>query len=315
MLLSVIIPTYRRVYSVTRLLDCLARQDTDGFEVLVVDGSGDGTPDHAAFVCLTEAHAHHLDIRLLSAPKGLTRQRNAGLRAARGAVIVFFDDDVSFGPHFLAQVRELFLRPDLQDVGGIGGYDTRNYGRPISFRWRLRALLRVVPRLRPGAIDRLGRSVPVSLAKPFSGFLPLGYLYGFCMIYRRTAIDGLQFDEDLDTYAGEDRDFSARVARRWRLLLCGDLQLEHLGDPEFRDTDLQRTYQAGFGTGRTLRKNADRPADRLRLFHVLLGEFLVDTLALLAAPSRDRLRVPFARAGGLLDGWRSFARPFVGVAQ
>lgn len=307
MFLSVVICTYRRIQSVRALLECLMCQHATDFEVLLIDGSGNETPEHETFRRLVDIVAASIDIRLLSAPKGLTRQRNAGIQAARGDILLFFDDDVTFGSNFLAQTRTLFQRPDFQDVGGIGGYDTCNYGRPVSFRWRLRSLLGVVPRLRPGAIDRLGRSIPVSLAKPFSGCLPVGYLYGFCMLFRRAAIGDLRFDEQLDTYAGEDRDFSARVARNWRLLLCGDLTLEHHGDPEFRDSDVQRTYQAGFGTGRTLRKNASRRTDFLELLHVLLGEFLIDTLALCAAPNLDHLRATFARAGGLLDGWHSIA--------
>ncbi|MCU1257946.1 MAG: glycosyl transferase family protein, partial [Bryobacterales bacterium] len=224
---------------------------------------------------------------------------------ARGELLCFLDDDVTFEKDFLAKAAELFELPGMQDLGGASAYDIRNYPQRINMRWRIRRFLGTVPSLTPGDIDRLGRSVPVSFMAPFAGCKEVGYLYGFSMIYRREAIGALRFDEALPTYGGEDRDFSSRVARKWRLVLSGDLCLEHHCAQQSRDSGTERTYQAGFGTGRGFAKNIARARDYFEFLRLLLCEFAVDSLAYALNPSCERLSTPFARARGLVAGLRS----------
>ena len=303
MTLSVIICTYRRTEPVARLLECLAAQTFGDFEVLLVDGAGE--TGYAQSLANVERHAPGLRVRVLTSEKGLTRQRNAGLRAARGELICLLDDDVAFEADFLAKVVDAFARAGMERVGGVTGYDVIHYPQAINARWRLRRLLRIVPALEPGAIDRLGASVPVSFCAPFSGSKPVGFFYGFCMIYRRAAIAGLLFDEALPTYGGEDRDFSFRVGRDWALLLDGDLKLRHFRSGESRDSSVERTRQTGFGAGRTFAKQRQYFWDYATLAWSIAGEFLIDTLAFVESPSWDRARMPFARVSGTLAGVRS----------
>ena len=83
MFISVIICTYRRVESVRSLLLCLAAQDCRDFEVVVVDGSGEHSPEQDALRGLISGMSGCFDIRLIVSAKGLTRQRNRGLEVAR----------------------------------------------------------------------------------------------------------------------------------------------------------------------------------------------------------------------------------------
>jgi len=92
MKVSVIVPTYNRREVVVRTLKTLFEQDfcPEEYEIIVViDGSIDGTA---------------LALRALSSPsafriieqenRGLAGARNTGLRAARGDVVLFLDDDM-----------------------------------------------------------------------------------------------------------------------------------------------------------------------------------------------------------------------------
>ena len=142
----------------------------------------------------------------------------------------------------------------MQDVGGVTPYDTLHYPFALSLRWRMRAALGVMPSLNPGEVDRLGRAVPISFLKPFTGNKQIGWLPGFGMIYRRTAVEGLRFDELLPTYGGEDRDYSMRVGERSRLLICGDLHLQHHYATEGRNDGLIRLRECSFGAGRRFAK-------------------------------------------------------------
>src|SRR5262249_57469715 len=87
-----------------------ARVTGVGGELLVVDnGSTDGT---------REALAGQADVRCVVEPTaGATRARNAALRAARGDVVAFIDDDATPAPGWLAALTA----PFAQARGACGG--------------------------------------------------------------------------------------------------------------------------------------------------------------------------------------------------
>lgn len=304
MFISVIVCTYRRAADLAVLLPTLAAQTYPDMEVLVVDGSGDDPAVRETVEGFLDAHGRPLNMRLLVSRKGLMRQRNVALKEARGEVICFLDDDVTVDETFVAEVAGVFQRPDTQDVGGICGYDTAGYPSRVSLRWRLRQWLGTVPSLEPGAADRLGRTAPLSFAMPSPAWREVGWLSGFCMIYRRAAIGDLRFDEEMLTQ-GEDKDFSLRVGASWRLLLCGGLRVQHHPSAVERVSATRRLYQSGHGTGRIFAKRATRGVDYLTISRSLLGEFVIDILAFVTRPSRESLFAPFARAWGMIAGFRS----------
>ena len=303
MLISVIICTYGRTAALGNLLAALESQSYRNFETLIVDGNPDPSPAREAM----EAFLNRLSVRLIPSEKGLTRQRNLGLRSAGGDVVCFFDDDVTFDANFLSSVLEIFQRPGMENLGGLTGYDPLNFPTPLTMRWHLRRALGVIPKIEPGRIDHLGRAIPLSFLKPFSGFKVTGWLSGFCMIYRRAAIGDLLFDEGVATYGGEDRDFSMRVGMNWQMLICGDLRIEHHSAPQGRDTDLERNRQCAFGVGRRLAKYRRGLADDFTMFTTAAGDFVIDLLYFLTRPSGLRLVTPFVKMKGLLAGLRSTA--------
>lgn len=88
---TVLISTYQRPAQVTRCLEALGRLRFPAWEleILVVDdGSDDGTEAAVRLVHLP------FDVRYLRQPHGgAASARNAGIRAARGELIVIIDDD------------------------------------------------------------------------------------------------------------------------------------------------------------------------------------------------------------------------------
>lgn len=119
-MVSVVIPTYRRVRRCQRLLEALAGQtlEADRFEVVVVDNcSGDETSDRLA------AWAEHLPYRLRPLRtvdnRGPAPARNLGWRAATASVVAFTDDDCVPQPGWLeAGLAVLEGRPTLGVVQG-----------------------------------------------------------------------------------------------------------------------------------------------------------------------------------------------------
>src|SRR5215813_11808532 len=89
MFASLIVPTANKAAFLTRTLASLAGQDGSASERVVVDeGSEDETRDVARGL------AGALDLRYLGrAHRGRAAARNAGVRACRGDLLIFCDDD------------------------------------------------------------------------------------------------------------------------------------------------------------------------------------------------------------------------------
>lgn len=96
---SIIIPTYNRRGMLARTLPTVLAQDVPGDQwevVIVVDGSGDGTLD------FLRNFSPPCPLRVLEQPnRGPASARNAGLKAARGTLALFLDDDILCGPDLL----------------------------------------------------------------------------------------------------------------------------------------------------------------------------------------------------------------------
>ena len=89
--ISVIVRSYNRLAALAELLSALLAQDHDSFEIVVVEQS---TVRPALELSAIERLALDTRVRLLRfAPLGGPGARNAGVRASRGDLLVFIDDD------------------------------------------------------------------------------------------------------------------------------------------------------------------------------------------------------------------------------
>jgi glycosyltransferase involved in cell wall biosynthesis len=89
--LSVVVRSYNRLPALAELLTALLAQDHDSFEVVVIEQSTERAP---ADVARVDQLASDPRVRLLRHPPlGGPGARNAGVRSARGDLLVFIDDD------------------------------------------------------------------------------------------------------------------------------------------------------------------------------------------------------------------------------
>ncbi len=99
--LSVVIPTYNRLDTLAHVLPTLLTQDLPAteYELLVCDSnSADGTAQY-----LAQLRTEHPGVRHLpGAYSGRAAARNAGIAAARGAIVLFNDADILASPSLLS---------------------------------------------------------------------------------------------------------------------------------------------------------------------------------------------------------------------
>jgi glycosyltransferase involved in cell wall biosynthesis len=114
--ISVLLPVYNGAATIGPALDSLVAQDypADRYEVIVVN---DGSTDDTARVV-----AERQDLRYIELPRnmGISPALNAGLDAARGEILVIFNDDCLAAPDYLSQLVLGYLRLDKPlGVGGV----------------------------------------------------------------------------------------------------------------------------------------------------------------------------------------------------
>ena len=247
---SVLIATRERPGILAGTLASVAALDPPPLEVLVVDGDPEGSAEPVV--------AAHPGMEHVSAPPGLTVQRNVGLDHARGDVVVFLDDDVAVAPNLLAALLPAYDDPS---VVGATGRIIEESGRRIGAKdSRLRRLLlgrgegRMTSFGYPRRLLDSGRAADVE------------FMQGAFMSARTSVAREVRFDERLGGYAlAEDEDFSYRLSRRGRIRHVPAAVVDHhnLGFRTAGTRDFNRAVVVN--RAYLFRKNFRRsPASRLK---------------------------------------------------
>jgi glycosyltransferase involved in cell wall biosynthesis len=117
--ISVVVCTRNRAASLAQMLPYLAALDLAGiasFELVMVDN---GSTDNTAAVIAAFANDAPFPVQCVVEPRaGLSRARNAGVRAASGEIILFTDDDCLVSPDWVRVAAAQFEGHPLQVVGG-----------------------------------------------------------------------------------------------------------------------------------------------------------------------------------------------------
>jgi glycosyltransferase involved in cell wall biosynthesis len=189
--LSLIVCTRNRAEKLDALFDAIGRMRAEvSWELVIVDnGSTDDTASRL------EQLTHRLSasaIVVRESRQGLGRARNAGVTAARGALLAFTDDDCYPAVDYIERVVEAFANPERAYIGGrILLYDAEDH--PITIR-----------------VDSEAISIP-----PHS-VVPTGLIQGANMAFRREVLQRIGgFDNALGPgtpFCNDDVDAAARAS-------------------------------------------------------------------------------------------------------
>lgn len=113
---SVVVPTYNRPGPLAVCLRALAAlaYPRNRYEVIIVDDGG-----IAALGPAIDPVRQRIDVKLVQCSHGgVSRARNAGLKAANGKLVAFTDDDCVPGEHWLAVLARTFVAHHGAMIGG-----------------------------------------------------------------------------------------------------------------------------------------------------------------------------------------------------
>jgi GT2 family glycosyltransferase len=204
------------------LASSIADLPSDG-EIVVVDGDPAHSAREVVQEALSAAGARAVPVHYIEGPPGLPRQRNRGIDAAQGELVVFTDDDCLLRPGLFAALASAYDDPAV--VGATGRVVEPSGGRIGSDgESRLRWL--VLGGGRQGTMTSFGFRRPiVDVERPRD----VQYMPGALMSARRAIAAEVRFDERLSGYAlGEDDDFSYRLSRRGRMRYVPGAVVDHL---------------------------------------------------------------------------------------
>ena len=120
---SIIVCTVDRPPDLERCLESLRIFQAAGAEIIVVNNG-----PHAAVV---EAIARRVDAKVTTAPRrGVSRARNAGIRAAAGTILAFLDDDSVADPNWIPLLLAPFRDPQVLAV--VGSIWPQTLADPVS---------------------------------------------------------------------------------------------------------------------------------------------------------------------------------------
>jgi peptidoglycan/xylan/chitin deacetylase (PgdA/CDA1 family)/GT2 family glycosyltransferase len=277
---SVVIPTVGRPRYVVDLVRSLLHGEVAPDEVIVVDNR---PANPATMDALDRAFAGERRVRYLVEPvAGASLARNTGLRAARGDLVAFLDDDVVVDRAWLASVHEAWKA--APQVGAVTGLIL-----PTELETPGQQLVQAYGGFDKGFARRIFDLDEHRLAHPLYPYLVGAYGSGANAVFDRAAITALGgFDARLGpgtpTKAGEDLDVLLRTVLAGRAIVYEPAALvRHHHRPD--DAGL-RTMARDYGIGLSALFVKHLVTDPRSL--LAIGRRLPAGLRLLLAPDSTR---------------------------
>ncbi len=224
--IAFIIPTRNRLELLTQLLKSLQNQTVQADQVIVVDGSDEPLePSIREFLSPTVEC-----VRVF--PPGLTKQRNAGIKALNDDITLagYLDDDIILDNDAIEAMLYYWEEcPD--DVGGSSFHITNNeLASPlVRIPGKLLGKLFWCDDFSQGKVLRSGFATPVI---PVLKNTYTEWLCGGATVWKREILEDSKYDEKLggSSYV-EDIDFSFRAAKHYRLVVIQGAKVQHFPPP------------------------------------------------------------------------------------
>ncbi len=231
MLITVLVPTYRRPQDLLRCLEALSRQ-TRPVDQLVVTIRNDDTETWKALPTLAPFNLPLQTVEVSAS--GVIAAMNAGLVAVKGDILAITDDDSAPHPDWLERIEQHFLA-DAQ-VGGVGGKDFVYHGDTLE-----EGAATVV-----GKLSWFGRAIGNHHIGTGAA-REVDILKGVNMSFRWAAIKDLTFDQRMRGTGAQvhyEVAFCLSLRKRgWKLIYDPNIAVNHYPAQRF-DEDQRKAFNA-----------------------------------------------------------------------
>jgi|SRR5580700_603647 glycosyltransferase involved in cell wall biosynthesis len=195
---SIITPTMNRQKLLPALWDCIRAQSVQDIEWLIHDGSSQPA---SMFDPINDPR-----VRYMHVPEAMTigAKRNDLCRAANGEIIVHFDDDDFYGPHYIQGMISYMTAQNASFVKLFGFFLYQQTHKAFAY-WDLERAFPIHFHVAP---DRQPYLVPNN-----AHHMSDKWGFGFSFVFHRTVWEAVQFP---DQNHGEDQKFADAVVARFK---------------------------------------------------------------------------------------------------
>jgi len=287
---SIIIPTYNRPDDLSGCIRSVLDQTIKPYEIIVVD---DGNLSELPL----EKECRNMGIRYVYYKKdkpGLTESRNAGIKLAKGDIILFLDDDTVLFKDFLAEILSIYQTDTEGVVGGVGGKVVNS--RALKCKDLFRRVFEInflISGFKEGKILPSGFYTSYGLTgSPVKIVQEVDFLSGCAMSFRSEIFDEFSFANKYRDYGfGEDKDFSYSVSRRYKLIMNPGARLLHCLSGSMRHDKASEHKMFIMGRYMFFKRHMKKGRlDWFLFYYAVFGCFLFSMLALLIHPDKKRLQ-------------------------
>jgi glycosyltransferase involved in cell wall biosynthesis len=297
--ISIIVPTLERSEYVVRFLKSLLVQQRLPDEVLIIDSSDS---DKTKKVCEDFSQCSTIPIKYVYSPiKGITSQRNLGINNSKGDIIFFFDDDIVIYPNYISEIEKIFVNDSEQIIGGIGGViegTSSSLGELLGFVF-------CFPPNKVGKVRRSGKNINYH-QKNIKEITSVQWLMGGCSAFRNIVFMTEAFSTFFEGYGlGEDREFSYRCSKKWKLVVTPLAVCQHLNSSTGRPNFYNLGYQLIRNNHYIFIKDIDNKA------FIDYAEYIWSRIGLLLMMTLSLIR----KSQNLLFVWQFYKGVFKGIIE
>lgn len=207
-LVSIILPTYNRSSLIERCVNSVKGQTYSNWELIILDdGSMDMSP---TIVQRLSKSDDKIRCNLNRENEGLPRNKNIGIRASRGDLIFFIEDDVILDENCLEILVDTFL--NLQYRHKVGSLAPRLLERP-TFNYNKSKMDKLKL---PFMFDRMTGEVHSNYTEDFGGVQEVVTVHS-CSLYSSNALrefGGFEENAYKGTFGRQETDLNFRMVKR-----------------------------------------------------------------------------------------------------
>jgi glycosyltransferase involved in cell wall biosynthesis len=270
---DVIVVTRNRAEVLPLSIPLMLGQSRKPRRVIVVDSSDDGEATKRAVEKSMEGCDVAWEIHF--GPRGITRQRNVGLKYASSPIVMFPDDDALWHPGVAESIMRVYERDEKGAIGGVcSAAVTDNPLEDVHaaapYRMKAGDRLKEMLGYPRSALERVlvpdpfflhGRSRwGVRSAPPWfkeENVVHVGYMLGYRMSFRADVIRQSGFDESLVGYGlFEDIEASFQVMKNHLVVSADNARVFHFRSPAERQNGIAFGYSSIMSRAYIIRKHA-----------------------------------------------------------
>lgn len=252
---SLIICTFQRPDALVKLLDSVSEQTKYPDEILIIDGS---TDNQTRDVLAEKNFRNTQYFKVLENQRGLTRQRNFGIKKVSGKteIICFLDDDVVLKMDYFENLLKTYIKyPHAIGVGGyiidavnweeneeaaIGDFVYDGFKRKLGSRNLLRKKFGLLSDTPPGIMPKASNGFSTGFLPPSGKVYPVEHFMGGVASYRKELFQKIRFSPYFEGYGlYEDMDFCLRASALGQLYVNTSAQLFHYHEESGRPNRYQ----------------------------------------------------------------------------